>query len=105
MGLSAIAGRAWIGLAVRSSRSYSLPVPGDDEVTRCLSLAMIKIALDLVHQDGSTPAELNCLAYVPFSRLVAGEQFNDAHIVTPRYLCNNLLHKCPIGVCGCKGTH
>jgi hypothetical protein len=58
-----------------------------------MPLAIKQVAFNLVDQDIPTPAALDRLPNVPLSPLCIFYAVQNPDLVTPRQLCNNLLHK------------
>jgi hypothetical protein len=75
--------------------SIALPVYAQSE----------KPALDLVHENVTTPAVLHCRPNVPLSLYGIFEIVQNPDIVTPGDLCNKLLHYCLLGPRLGEGPH
>jgi hypothetical protein len=68
------------------------------KVRQRFALPLIEIACDLVDERIPTPATLDRLAYVPLSFPGAFYGIEDADLMAPWQLCNNLLHKFSIRI-------
>ncbi len=75
------------------------------EVAWGSSLAFVEVTFDLMHKDGSAPSVLNGLANVPPTLARILDVFKNADVMTPRDLCNNLLHKLLVGIGFGEGAH
>ena len=71
------------------------------EIGDGLALPPEKPALDLVHENVTTPAVLHCRPNVPLSLYGIFDIVQNTDIVTPGDLCNKLLHKfgVRVGLC------
>src|SRR6267143_1215510 len=63
------------------------------KVGQCMPLSIKQVGFNLVDQDIPTPAALDRLPNVPLSPLGIFYAVQNPDLVTPRQLCNNLLHK------------
>ena len=65
----------------------------------------MKVALDLVDQDVAAPTVFDRLPCVPFAARNVLDVLQKPDDVAPRQSCNNLLHKCVVGVGFRERTH
>ena len=63
------------------------------------------MAFYLMHQDIATPAMHRGLADVPFAPLRIGNLIQNTDVMSPRDLCNSLLHKLFVGIILREGSH